>query len=117
MNAPISDVAAHERPISEQYRIVAKQWVDADAAARLLEDLKTTTLEQKKSDHIAEHGTMPDNKAEREVKSSEDWEDFIRQMVDARTEANKKKAQLEYIRMKFSEWQSKEATARAERRL
>jgi hypothetical protein len=38
-------------------------------------------------------------------------------MVDARTEANLKKLQVEFLRMKFSEWQSAEANARSERRL
>ena len=38
-------------------------------------------------------------------------------MVDTRTKANLKKVQLEYLRMKHSEWQSAEANARSERRL
>ena len=35
------------QPISEEYRIVAKQWVDAEAAASLLEDTKSAVLAQK----------------------------------------------------------------------
>ena len=31
-------------PLSEQYRIVAKSWVDADAAANLLEETKSAVL-------------------------------------------------------------------------
>jgi hypothetical protein len=38
-------------------------------------------------------------------------------MVKAREHASLLKVQLEYIRMKFSEWQSAEATRRAEMRL
>jgi hypothetical protein len=103
----------HERPISEEYRIVAKQYVDADAAASLLEELKTATLSQKQQ----ALGDMPVSRAEMLVKSSPDWFAYIERMVEARKAANRYKVQLEYISMKFSETQSAEATARAERRL
>lgn len=104
---------AHNQPISEQFRIVAKQWVDADNAARLLEETKTAVLSQK----MKALGDVPAAHAERDVKASEEWQDHIRKMVEARSHANRLKVQLEYIRMKFSEQQSFEATARAERRL
>jgi len=122
MNAPISQramsaIPKHEQPISEQFRIVAKQWVDADSAASLLEELKTTTLERMKSDLIERDGPMPDNTATRLAKCSADWEQYIREMCKHRADANRLKVQMEYIRMKHSEWQSAEATARAERRL
>mgnify|MGYP003580356857 CR=1 FL=1 len=100
-------------PISEQYRIVAKDWVDCDAAARLLEETKRAFLAQ----GMAALGDKPAAHAERDVKSSQEWADFIRKMVDARSLASRKKAQLEYIRMKFHEWQSFEATKRAEMKL
>lgn len=104
---------AHNQPISEQFRIVAKQWVDADNAARLLEETKTAVLSQK----MKAIGDVPAAHAERDVKASPEWQDHIRKMVEARSAANRLKVQLEYIRMKFSEQQSFEATARAERRL
>lgn len=111
------EIPARDRPISEEFRIVAKQWVDADAAASLLSELKTTTLEQMKMNLIRDSGPMADNKAEMIVKSSEEWERYIRQMVDAKAQANRFKVQMEYIRMKFGEWQGYDATARAEMRL
>lgn len=100
-------------PISEQFRLVAKKWVDADNAARLLEETKTSVLSQR----MKALGDVPAAHAERDVKASPEWHDFIKQMVDARSTANRLKVQLEFIRMKFSEQQSFEATARAERRL
>ena len=115
--ASITEMPARERPLSEEYRIVARKWVDADGAASLREELKTTTLEQMKSDLIKSQGEMADNKAERLVKSGPDWEEYIRQMVEARTAANRLKCQMEYVRIKFSEWQAMDATARAEMRL
>lgn len=102
-------------PWSEQYRIVAKQWVDADAdaAADILEELKTATLAQL----MSELGDMPVSRAEMQVKADNEWQAYVRQMVEARQKANKLKVQLEYLRMKFSEWQSHEATKRTEARL
>ncbi len=100
-------------PISEQYRISAKSWVDLDGAARMLEECKTAILAQK----MKALGDMPAAHAEREVKASEEWRDFIDRMVKARTEANLAKVKLEYIRMKHSEWMSADATKRAEMRL
>ena len=92
-------------PWSEQYRIVAKQWVDADAAADILEELKSATLSQL----MSELGDMPVSRAEMQVKADNEWQSYVRQMVEARQKANKLKVQLEYLRMKFSEWQSHEA--------
>ena len=34
-------------PLSEQYRLIAKKWVDAKAAADLLEESKTAVLSQR----------------------------------------------------------------------
>lgn len=102
-----------DRPISEQYRLVAKSWVDADAAANLLEECKSATLAQK----ITEKGDMPVNRAETLVKASQEWRDYMELMVDARKRANLLKVQLKYIEMQFAERQSAEATARAERRM
>lgn len=112
-----SALPKNDQPISEQFRVVAKQWVDADAAASLMEELKTTTLEKIKSDLISRDGPMADNTATRLAKCSEDWEEYLREMCANRATANRLKVQLEYLRMKFSEWQSAAATARAEMRL
>tara|TARA_R110000868_G_scaffold109725_2_gene297995 strand:+ start:3730 stop:4119 length:390 start_codon:yes stop_codon:yes gene_type:complete len=101
--AGIKTMPAHEMPISEQFRIVALQYVDADGAASLFEEMKTTSLEQLKSALILDQGDMADNKAERIVKSGPAWEEYIRKMVNARTKANKLKLQLEYFRIKERE--------------
>lgn len=103
----------NERPISEEYRIIAKKWVDADAAANFLEETKSSVLARR----MVMLGDMPVSKAEMTVKASDDWRSFIDEMVNARKEAAKLKVQLEYIRMRFSEWQSLEASKRAEMRL
>lgn len=102
-----------EQALSEQYRIIAKQWVDADAAARMLEEAKTAVMSQ----WMKTHGDIPAAHAEREVKASAQWEEYIGKMVDARTAANLKRVHLKYIEMKAAEWQSAEATKRAEMKL
>jgi len=98
---------------SEQYRIVAKQWCDAEAAASLLEDTKSAVLSQRMM--AVDASSMA--KAEAMVKSSSEWQDHIDKTVSARKAANLLKVQMEYLRMKFQEWSSDEANKRTEARL
>ena len=100
-------------PLSEQYRVVAKKWVEADASASLLEESKSAFLSQL----MAKEGDVAVSRAELAVKSSDEWESYIVKMTEARKAASLLKVQLEFIRMRFSEWQSAEATRRAEMKL
>jgi hypothetical protein len=104
-------------PISEQFRLVAKSWVEADEAASLMEETRTTVLSEMITKIIGENISMPFNKAELTAKSSPEYKEFVTQMVKLRSRANLLKVKLEFIRMKFQEWNSHEATARSERRL
>lgn len=113
MSAAIDMRERDNRPISEQYRIAAKAWVELDAAASLLEETKSAVLAQR----MRALGDIPVNRAEQIVKSSEEWMDFIVKMVKAREAANLAKVRLEYVRMKFNEWVSGDANMRAEMRL
>ena len=54
---------------SEEYRVKAAEWTALDAAARMLEEGKTTYLAQR----MTAFADMAVSKAEREVKSSQDW--------------------------------------------
>lgn len=92
---------------------MAKAWVDAEAAASLLEDTKSALL----AERMNALGDMAVNKAEMTVKASQEWKDNLRTISMSRQAANRLKVQLEYIRMKFMEWQSENATKRAEMRL
>ena len=100
-------------PLSEQYRIAALDWVDKDSAARILEESKTAILAQ----WISEHGDIPVSRAENKVKASDKWFQFLDNMVSTRSEANKAKIQVEYIRMRFSEEIGRDANYRIERKL
>jgi len=102
-----------EQSISEQYRLVAKEWVTLDGAARMLEESKTAVQSQM----MKALGDKPAAHAERDVKSSPEWADYLSKMVDARTQSNLKKVHMKFLEMKFMEWQSKNATRRAEMRL
>jgi hypothetical protein len=111
--ASIRELPERDQPLSEQYRIVAKAWVEMDGAARMLESCKDAVL----SEMIGRRAGMPVARAERDAKASPEWSEYLKQMVSARTAANLKKVQLNYIRMKHSEWVSNDANARAERKL
>lgn len=104
-------------PLSEQYRIVAKQWVDAEAAASLLEDTKSSVLSQRMQSLIRSEPGLAINRAEATVKASDEWKEWIEGMIEARKKANLLKVQLEYLRMRSGEQASYEATKRAEMKL
>ena len=100
-------------PISEQCRLASLKWVKANAAADLLEETKSAVLSQR----MAKLGDVPVSHAERAVKSSPEWQEHIEKIVDARREANELKVEAEFLKMKFYENQSFEASKRVEARL
>jgi len=108
---------ANDRPVSEQFRIIARKWVEADKAASLLEETRTAALSEMIGKVLGADIGMPYNKAELAAKSSPDYKEFITKMVELRSQANLLKVQMKYLEMRHSEQQSEEATARAERRL
>lgn len=121
----VTEMPERERPLSEQFRIVALQYADAHSAANLLEELKTTTLEKIKTGIMDQHKkafpdasvreSMSENRAERIAKCSPQWDEYIREMCGLRAKADKLKLQMKYIEYQFSEWQAADANARKER--
>jgi hypothetical protein len=99
--------------LSEQFRLAAKEWVEADASASLLEETKSAVLSQ----HMQKLGDMAVSKAEMQVKASPEWTNFIGDMVAARKQANLLKVKLEWLRMRHREWISADANQRAEMKL
>jgi len=100
-------------PWSEQYRIIGEEWADAEAAASLLEDTKTSVLAQK----MSMLGDIPVNKAEMTIKATPDWHSYLAKIVAARKEANILKVRMEYLKMKYHEEQGHEASRRVEMRI
>jgi hypothetical protein len=105
------------QPLSEQFRLLAKQWVALDAAASLLEETKSAQLSSRIAVLIGANPNLAHNAAERAVKASEEWKKDVEAIVEARRKANLAKVAVEYIRMRHSENQSYEATKRAEMKL
>jgi len=105
------------QPYSEQYRLLAEDWVDKDAAARLYEETKSAELERRKMALIREAGEMADNRAERLVKASDEWMEYILKVVQSKTAANKARVALKVCEMRYYELQAANATARAEMRM
>ena len=100
-------------PVSEQWYHAARKWADMNAAADMLEEGKSAYLSQR----MAALGDMPVSKAELAVKSSADWSDYIKKMVRAREQANLAKIEMEFMRMRFSETMSSDATERQQLRM
>ena len=101
------------KPLSQQWYEAASVWVDAEAAATALEETKSAILSQ----WMYELGDMPVSKAEASVKASPRWSEHVQKIVNARTAANKAKIKMEYWKLRFYEWQSKEANHRMEAKL
>ena len=106
----VQDMAPAERPISEQFRVVAKQWVDADAAASLLEDTRQSVFSQL----VLNSTDTSIARAEHTARASAPYREHIELQTEARRHANLLKVQMRFIEMKFSEWTSADANARRE---
>lgn len=104
---------SNEFPISEEFRLAGNEWAEKEYIASLMEDTKSSILAQKQ----AALGDMPVNRAEQTVKASKEWLDYVGKIVLARKEANLAKINMEFMKLKFNENQSREANARAEARL
>lgn len=94
-----SEMPQHERSWAELFRVAGEEWCDLDNAASLLEETKTSALARL----IGQIQGMPYNRAEQQTKASQEWHDYLREMVRARTEANKKKIEMDYYRIKANE--------------
>ena len=103
----------HNIPLSEQWYHAATRWAALQAAADMLEDGKSAYLSQK----MAALGDMPVSKAELAVKSSAEWSDYIKKSVRAREQSNLAKIEAEFLKMRFTEWQSQDANQRQELRM
>ncbi len=102
-----------DQPISERFRIVARRWVDAEAAAHLLEETKSACLSQR----MLKLGEIPVSKAEMIVKGSEDWHEHLERLVAARAAANMLKVQMDYLRMVERQLDRDEWNQRSERKM
>jgi hypothetical protein len=101
------------KPWSDIYREAGEFWADAEAAAQLLENCRSAVF----AEWCVEQGDIPVNRAEQAVRAQPRWQEYNKQMVDARKKANKAKIRLESIKMRSMEQHAKEANYRAEARI
>ncbi len=105
----------NSHPPVEVWRLKAEEWVDLDAAAFLLMEGKTTVLERYKAEHIEEG--MSAAAAERKVKTSDAWADYLKKMCAARKRALHAKVGMQYAERMYWEGTNKDANVRAEKRM
>ena len=106
-----------DKPLSQIYEEIGREWSDCEAAASIKEDLKSAFLSQRIQEYIAMDPKMAVNKAEAVVKASPEWQSYIEETVSARKKANYLKVQLTSIKMQAGEQASEEANHRAATRL
>lgn len=99
--------------LAERYRVTAKEWAEAEAAAGLLEETKGAVL----AELSLQAGAGSIAGADRIAKASPAWREHLTAMVEARRKANLKKVHLKYIEMIFYTRQGADADRRAELRL
>jgi len=114
----MQDMPYKERAISEEFRIVGKDWVEKNKAASLLEENKKVVF----SELLMEASNNPDKKvpawqAEAMVYCSDRWREYLNAMTEARTAANLARIKMRWVEMKFQEQNSAEANARSERKM
>ena len=109
----MKEIPDEEKSLAEIFRICAKEWVELDGAARLLEETKTVVLSEK----MRALGDMPVTRAELLVRASPEWREFITAMVEARSAANLARVKMRWVEMRFTQWQSDDANQRAEFRM
>lgn len=96
----VKTMPPNEWAIAENYRVTAEEWVRLDHIARDLDDQKSCELEARKSAIIEAskpEDKMSDTKAERVVKASSEWRDYVRSVTQARTDANFFREKMNHI--------------------
>ena len=111
----IKDIPNRDKPLSERFRLTGKEWVQANKVASSMEEGKTSALAKKKTELMNKQGEMSEAKAERIVKSSNDWAEYLQAMVNLRAIADDLKIELDALQIEKSEQINESANSRAER--
>ena len=91
---------------------VGEQWADLDASASLFEELRKSVLGKLVLDFIADG--MPAGKAEHAAYASREYQEHIREMVEARRKATRARVRWDTGRAHVDLMRSAESTKRAE---
>lgn len=112
-----AQVAPSNQRIEQQWYEAAMAHADAEAAAQLLEETKSSVLAEHVANLIRDEPKMSIAKAETTVKASPEWRQFVEGMVRARKAANKARVTRDYLKMQFSVWIAEDANHRAGARM
>ena len=93
------DIPEHERPIGERYRVLSKQWREADKRARYYKDNKRSVFARMVEKTKQVEGDMPTNKAESKVNASDAWEKWLSEMSEAVNKAADLKEELTALKI------------------
>lgn len=102
--------------ISYRWKEAAKDWVQLNWLADMLEECKSATLSEMMQKYVS-NGDTSVSKAEMLAKASDEWKTYVKGMVAARKDANLAKVKADWLRMRHSEQMSEEANNRAEMKL
>ena len=94
-----SHIASMSADHAEAFRAAGDRWVKSDERARRLEELKDHTLAKR----MKARGDIAVAAAKRDVEATQEWADFLTEMVQARSQANRERIEMEYLHMKFFE--------------
>lgn len=114
----VADLPARERPLSEQYRIVAKAFAEAYGDASYLRNTRTGELAKMVKRIMGQSNEKMSNaKAEMEAKASDHWFDFNLKLAKAEERVEVLRAQKKYLEMLQWEHTDANANIRAEKRM
>lgn len=115
------EMPERERPISELFRLAGDSWVAAKKQRDLIKGLKNTMFARRKREIIEEHRQqgikIAKSDAEEMIEASDEWEQYIRGMIEADEATEAAWVKCQELEMRFSEWNSEQANARKERQM
>jgi hypothetical protein len=104
-------LSAHQ--IFQRLCVMGEEWAEQDAAARLYEELENSRLAQLTLEVIAAERCSR-VQAEQTAQASDEYQQHIRDMVEARRKANRLKVRWESAKMWVELMRSQNANRRAE---
>jgi hypothetical protein len=110
------DLPEHEQPLSERYRLAGKAWREVQARATDYKENKDIVFSEMVMEVIKREG-VPVNRAERIVKASRPWKEFIEKLVDASNEAGDLRIELKALEIEAEEIKQRNINAARERRM
>ena len=114
----VTEMPQHERPLSEQYRIVAHQFADAFGRASFMENTRSGMLARMTKKIIAtSNEKISRAAAESEARASDEWFEFNENLAKAKERVEILRAQKKYIEMQQWEMTDANANVRTERRM